>query len=92
MVGQEYAITQASVVATQFFARADAQTPELFSKFTNLEALHDTVRAELTSAKPIEPVPLFGFSMAGFAVANADHSDSFSPQAGGNSGRGPRTV
>ena len=94
---QTYAVTSVSEQAAHFFNEAASKSSELFSKFTNLEAIHDMVRTELTSAKPVEQVPLFsGFSMAGFAgnyqVANADHSEAFTPNGGGNSGRGPRTV
>ena len=82
-------ITAASKRAVEFFSNADRQVPDLLSKFPQLEAIHDMVRTELTNAKSIEPVPLFGFSMANFAVAHADHSEAFSPNLGGkNSGRG----
>jgi hypothetical protein len=64
-------------------------------QYLNMSVVHDTMIAELTSTKPIDPVPLFsGFSLREFGgnyqVASADHSASLNPGAGGNSGRGPQ--
>lgn len=81
-------ITAVSKQAAHFFNDAHSKTAEFVKQFTNLEAITDTLRAELTSAKPVEPVPLFGMAMAGFAFAHVEHGDFTPSHGGGNSGRG----
>ena len=70
---------------------------KLCKQYVHMGAIMDTMKNDLLGTAPIEPVPLFSglpreFG-TGFQVAHADHSEAFSPSAGGgNSGRGGFSV
>lgn len=85
-----YTITSISERAQVVFDKADnvARDLGLDKAFPTLSMLSHMARSEMTNTSEVEGIPLFaGFS--GFAMAHADHSEAFTPSAGGgNSGRG----